>query len=247
MTKKINIYLIFLGIVVIGGGIFFYYWQYWRILPDKPATYYKIFDKTEILDGNETQASQVIEKLDKRLAKYQKTFAQMAGTNDETKLRALFYMNFVHMFGYYGKRESGLKEKTFQELLWGDEYFDCGTYAMFLAMLLDKAGFEFRTLAFYPGHGIVEIKFDNRWQVLDPTTNLWIDQSIEDQIAGKSRQIKEFFLTAEDLSNSKARENLTKGFKVNVIELKDFMLKIGQGSIARIGQYDYIKLADYQY
>lgn len=234
-------------ILTIVFGVLYYWQEFIYLSPTSSQTYYKIFNKEEILDGNESRAGEVVQKLDKRLKKYHKTFQKIAGIDNEQKLRALFMMNFVHMFGYYGKRESGLKETTFKELLWGDEYFDCGTYAMFLAMLLDKAGFEFRTLAFYPGHGIVEIKFDNRWQVLDPTTNLWIDQSIEDQIAGKSRQIREFFLTAEDPSNLKARENLTKGFKVNVIELKDFMLKIGQGSTARIGQYNYINLADYQY
>lgn len=108
-------WLIILTIIVILSGAGFYYFQYVRILPNSAATYYKIFDKNEILDGNETKADQVIEKLDKRLTKYQKTFAKLAGTDDEYKLRALFYMNFVHMFGVYGKRE--LKENTLKDLL----------------------------------------------------------------------------------------------------------------------------------
>ena len=244
MKKFWPIIVIVILVLIVGG---FYYSQYVRVLPNSAKTYYKIFNKNEILSGNEDNATIVDEKLDARLKKYHKTFAQIAGTTDEKKLKALFYMNFVHMSAYYGQRD--LQDLSLKELLWGGDFFQCGNYSVLLGMLLEKAGYEFRTLAIYPGHSIIEIKLDDRWQVFDPTTNLWIDQSIEDQIAGKAKNIKEFFLQAEDQNNSKAREHMADlKIKVNVIDLKNnFMKKIVPEGPVRVGQYDYIKFSDYKY
>ncbi|MFA6492765.1 MAG: hypothetical protein WCV58_01345 [Patescibacteria group bacterium] len=242
---KILYIILLLLIVAITGYL---YWRNYIYLdPNSSKTYYKIFNKNEILDGNEESAEIVLQKLDKRYSKYKSTFIKMAGTDNEDILKPLFYMNFVHMSAYYGER--GLKELSLKELLWGGEFLQCGNYAALLAILLDKSGYEYRTLAIYPGHGIVEIKFDDRWQVLDPTTNIWIDQSIEEQVAGKDKITKKFFLQAEDSSNKKAREHIDNPkIKVNVIDLRDkFMLKIVPGGPVRVGQYNYIKLQDYKY
>lgn len=232
--------IIFLILAV--GGVAWFKYNSTHLNPKSSETYYKIFDKNEILAGNEDSAAVVVQKLDKRLAKYHSTFVKMAGTSDEYKLRALFMMNFVHMFGFYGKRE--LKENTFKEVLWGSEYFHCGTNTLFLAMLLDRAGgYEFRTISTNNGsHGFVEIKFDGHWQILDPTINVWINKSAEELMAGQPRETKKFFLKAGDQLNEKAQEDV-----VRVINVKDFMLKLGQGYTAKIDKYNYINLADYQY
>jgi len=84
--------IIIIGALAFAGGAFVYFWQYDRILPNTPDTYYKIFNKLEILDGNETTAAEVEAKLDQRLTQYQKTWAHLAGTNDTVKLKALFYI-----------------------------------------------------------------------------------------------------------------------------------------------------------
>jgi len=238
--------LLVLGIVILLGGVFFYYWQYWRILPDEPETYYRIFNKNEILSGRETTAEEVNVKLDKRLARYQGTFAKIAGTNDQEELKALFYMNFVHLSAPYGKND--LTEKSLDYLLWKSEYHQCGSYTIMLSMLLEKAGYEQRTVSIDSGgHGYVEIKFDERWQILDPTTNIWIDKSTEELIAGDSRNIKNFFLMAEDLNNARAREHFGQ-VKVNVIHLRDrYMFKLGQSYSPKIDGYNYIDLKQYQY
>lgn len=227
-------------LAVIFAGIFI--WQKINLDPQSSETYYKIFNKDEILSGKETTASEVVQKLDKRLSHYHGTFEKMAGTRDETKLKALFYMNFVHMFGVYGKRD--LKEKTFKDLLWGGQNFHCGTNTLFLAMLLDRAGgYEFRTISTNNGaHGFVEVKFDGAWQILDPTINVWLNKSAEELMAGQPREAKKFFLKAGDQLNEKAQEDV-----VRVINVKDFMLKMGQGYTAKIDKYNYINLADYQY
>jgi len=219
----------------------FFIWQKINLDSQSSKTYYKIFNKDEILKGDETTASEVISKLDKRLNQYHRTFEKMVGKTSETKLKALFYMNFVHMFGIYGKRD--LKENTFQDLLWGGQNFHCGTNTLFLAMLLDKAGYEFRTVSTNNGsHGFVEIKFDNRWQILDPTINTWIDKSTEELIAGAPRQAKKFFLKAGDQLNEQAQEDV-----VRVINVKDFMLKLGIGYKGKIDNYNYMDLSHYQY
>ncbi|KKQ18740.1 MAG: hypothetical protein US31_C0002G0085 [Berkelbacteria bacterium GW2011_GWA1_36_9] len=239
--------LIFISILILALIGYFCWRQFIYLDPNSSKAYYKIFNKDEILDGNEDNATIVDQKLDKRLVKYHKTFAKMAGTTDERKLKALFYMNFVHMSAYYNERS--LKELSIKELIWGGDYLHCGNYTALLAMLLDKSGYEFRTLAIYPGHGIIEIKLNDRWQVLDPTTNIWLDQSIEEQVAGKHANSQVFFLTATDEKNSKAREHMSNlKVKVSVIDLRDkTMLKIAPNGPVRIGQYNYIKLSDYKY
>lgn len=224
MTKKIWVHLVILGIVAIASGAFLYYCQYLRILPNSAETYYKIFNKNEILSGNEDSATIVDQKLDARLKKYRKTFVQIAGTTDEKKLKALFYMNFVHFFGVYGKRE--LSELSLKEILWKSEYFHCGTNTTLLAMLLEKAGYEYRTVSINDGtHGMVEVKFDGKWNLLDPTSNLWFDKSTEELASGQLHTVKEFFMQAEDENNTKAREHMTvKEIECDLFCLKDQML-----------------------
>jgi len=239
--------IIFIGVLALASGAFFYYWQYLRILPNSPETYYKIFNKAEILDGNEETAVQVLTKLDKRYARHKRTFAKIAGTNDEKKLKALFYMNFVHFFGVYGKR--GLNELSLKEILWKSEYFHCGTNTTLLSMLLEKAGYEYQTVSINQGdHGIVEVKFNGKWNLLDPTSNLWFDKSTEELASGQPFTVKEFFMQAEDENNTKAREHM----KVLEIEcdlfcLKDQMLSIGDKFNVTIDKYNYIDLSKYQY
>lgn len=236
---KMILITVLIAIVFLAGYL---YWQkYYNLDPNKSQTYYKIFNKNEILDGNEDKAEIVAQKLDKRLTKYHKTFIKMAGTSDEYKLKALFYMNFVHMYGVYGKRN--LKENTLKDLLWGDENLHCGTTATFLAMLLDKTGYEFRTVSVGNGaHGFVEVKFENHWQILDPTINVWINKSTEELLSESERTNKQFFLKAADQFNQKAYEGI-----VRVINVQDMMLKLGPGYKPKIDKYDYIDLSQYQY
>jgi len=230
----------------LAGGIYYYYRSV-NLDPNSPKTYYKIFNKKEILDGRETTAQEVDAKLDARLKKYHRIFEKIAQTSDEQRLRALFYMNFVHMYGYYGSRN--LKEKTLKEILTGSEYFHCGTNTTFLAMLLDKAGFDFRTVSINDfQHGYVEVNFNGQYNLLDPTVNLWFDKSTEEIIAGEHPVVKAFFMQAEDLNNQKAREHLeNKDYKCNLFCLKNQMLSIGDKFKVKIDQYNYIDLSEYQY
>lgn len=230
-------------IIILTGGYFFYQYKFINVSPNAKESYYKIFNKDEILDGSEDNATIVDQKLDKQLKKYHKTFEKMAGTSDEKKLRALFYMNFVHMFGIYGARD--LKENTIKDLLSGDnEYQHCGTNTLFLAMLIDKTGdYEFRTVSVGNGaHGFIEIKFDNTWEVLDPTINIWINKSTEELLAGKERANKQFLLKAADQFNQKAYEGI-----VRVVNVQDMMLKLGPGYKPKIDKYNYIDLSQYKY
>lgn len=230
--------IIFIG-SLIGSGYFYH--KTYDLDPNSSATYYKIFNKNEILDGKETTALEVDKKLDKRLAQYHQTFAKIAGTNDEKKLKALFYMNFVHMHGIYGER--GLQENSIKDLLFGSENQHCGTNTLLLAMLLDKAGYEFRTVSVGKGaHGFVEIKFDDNWNIIDPTVNIWINKSTEELLSGDDRNNKQFFLKAADQFNQKAYEGI-----IRVINVQYMMLKLGPGYKPKIDQYDYIKLSDYKY
>ena len=238
--KKIFLVSVVILIFLVLGG-FFYWKNYIYLDPNSSQTYYKIFDKNEILNGRETTAREVDQKLDKRLEKYHSTFEKMAGTNDEKKLRALFYMNFVHMYGYYGERN--LKEQSLKEILWNGEYFQCGTFTTFLAMLLDRAGYEYRTVSIKNGaHGYVEVNFDKKWQILDPTLNIWINKSTEELLAGQERINKRFFLKTFDFNNEKANDIL-----IRVANVYDLMTKMGIGYQPKIDQYNYIDLSKYQY
>lgn len=244
--KKRSIFIILGLILVIAGGLFF--WRYFIYLdPKAPKTYYKIFNKSEILRGDETTASEVDAKIDRRLVQYHKTFAKLAGTTDEKKLKALFYMNFVHFFGYYGIRN--LNELSLKDILWGSEYFHCGTNTTLLSMLLEKAGYEYRTVSINRGgHGMVEVKFEGSWNLLDPTANLWFDKSTEELASGLPFTVKEFFMQAEDENNTKAREHMTvEGIKCNLFCLKKQMLLIGDKFKVTVDKYNYIDLSQYQY
>lgn len=238
---KLKWFLLFIFVeILIAGGVF-YYWKFVRVLPDTPVDYYTIFNKYEILDGSETTAAEVNEKLDKRLDQYQKSWINITGTEDPVKLKALFYMNFVRMYGFYGPRE--LKETSLKEILWGGEYFQCGTFTTFLSMLLDQAGYEFRTVSIGGGaHGYVEIKFDGNWQILDPTINLWIDKSTEDLLKGESRNEKRFFLKTFYYQNPNGADVL-----LQVANVFNLMTKMGLGYQPKIDQYNYIDLKQYQY
>ena len=225
--KNFYLGLIIVALFVIFAAGGYYYYQAIRLDPNSPKTYYKIFNKNEILDGQETTAQEVDAKLDARLKKYHRSFEKIAQTADEQKLRALFYMNFVHFFGVYGKR--GLNELSLKEILWKSEYFHCGTNTTLLSMLLEKASYEYRTVSINKaGHGIVEVKFDGKWNLLDPTSNLWFDKSTEELASGQPHTVKEFFMQAEDENNTKAREHMTvKEIKCNLFCLKKQMLSIG--------------------
>lgn len=228
---------------------FIIYWQFFRILPDEPKTYYKIFNYQEILKGSEDKAVTVDAALDKRLAKYEKTFSKIAGTEDEETLKALFYMNFVHFYGFYGKRV--LNELSIKEILWADtnRLFHCGTNTTLLEMLLEKGNFESRTLSINSGgHGLVEVKLNNKWNLLDPTTNIWYDAGMESIIAGEPYKMKIFFNQAEDEKNAPAREHMQdKDIKCNAFCLKSQMTAIGTKLKVRIDKYNYIDLSQYQY
>lgn len=238
-NKRIFIIILCFIASLVGGSIFYY--GLYHINPNDPSSYYKIFDKKEILNGQETTAQEVDQKLDKRLKKYHSTFEKMAGTNDENKLRALFYMNFVRMYGYYGDRD--LREQSLKEILWDGEYFQCGTFTTFLAMLLDRAGYEYRTVSIGNGaHGYVEVNFDGKWQILDPTVNIWINKSTEELLAGQERVAKRFFLKTFDFNNEKASDIL-----IRIANVYDLMTKMGTGYQPKIDQYNYIDLSKYQY
>jgi len=245
--RKWRYIIIIIGALALASGAFFYYWQYLRILPATPATYYKIFDRSEILAGNESTALEVDAKLDKRLERYHRTFEKLAGTTDEKKLKALFYMNFVHFFGVYGKRE--LNELSLKEILWKSEYFHCGTNTTLLSMLLEKAGYEYQTVSINKGgHGMVEVKFEGSWNLLDPTSNLWFDKSTKELARGQPFTVKEFFMQAEDENNTKAREHMkVLEIECNLFCLKDQMLSIGDKFNVIIDKYNYIDLSKYQY
>lgn len=240
--KGLAVLVLLLILIIVAMGGFFYWRAYVYLDPASSQTYYKIFNKEEILDGSETTAAEVDQKLDKRLKKYHKTFEEIAGTSDEKKLRALFYMNFVHMFGEYGQRT--LSDKTFKELLWDNsENGQCLTNTIFLEMLLDRAGYEFRTVGIRGkgDHGYAEVKFDDGWQILDPTVNLWINKDTEELLTGAQRENKRFFLKATDQPDN-------HDYRSSVINLLDRMLIIGRGYQPTMSEYNCcFNLSEYQY
>lgn len=216
-----------------------------EIQKNLPATYEEIFAYDKFLTGKEETAKEVADKLDLQLKRNRAKFIKIAGTKDNKELRVLFYMNFVSFYGYYYERDLPEK-KTFKHLMWNTRFNNCGSSTMILAMLLDRAGYSYRTVAINNmSHGYIEVKLPNGWHVLDPTTNIWINRGTEDLMAKKPASVKSFYLRAENANDQKARMHLERGF--DVLKLRENMQKIGNGFDAKVDKYNYIDLKVWKY
>ena len=206
--------------------------------------YYSMFDKTKILDGKETTAEEMVAKIDVQFQEYKETFRDLINLEDtdERTLRALFIMNFVSFTNYYGTPDLQETADTIKSLVWDIKSANCQTNAMLLQMLLEKAGYESRTIAISGrSHGYNEVRINGKWNVLDATTNIWIDRSTQELIDGKVGAVNKFFVDENDLSNVEYSDD------TSLTSLRIKMSYLGTDFRPEISAYNYVDLSTWKY
>lgn len=216
-----------------------------RYTDEEKELYYEIFNKTKILDGSEDTAEKILFKLDQRFEEKERDFKDLTnleGVYDKKMLKAVFMMNFVSFTNPYGTPDIDNNPKNIQTLIWKIKNANCQTNVMLMQMLLEKAGYEAKTVTINgKSHGYNEVKVGWRWHILDATTNIWINRSTQELMDGKKGDVRKFFVDETDVENpSYSSEN-------NPSDLRTKMVDLGQGFRPIISGYDYLDLKEWQY
>lgn len=100
----------------------------------------------------------------------------------------LFLSDFIHKSKHYPPRNTK-ETQTFNNLY---EYFTrlnyahCGQKPYALRLLLKEFGLQSRVISYSDlfgwAHGFLEIKVQDKWQILDPTFNMFFNIGVEDII-----------------------------------------------------------------
>jgi hypothetical protein len=211
--------------------------------------YYEIFDKEKILDGSEKTAQEVLNKVDNQYQKYQSQFkdlANLTNVNNDRVMKALFIMNFVSFSNYYGNPDTSQNSKSIETLIWKIKNSNCETNSTLLEMLLEKSGYEARTIAINGlNHGYNEVKIDGTWNILDATTNIWINNSTEDILNGSKKQVQKFFLKGSDSDNPEVKKLNYSGNDLSDLRVK--MTNLGEEFKPIISNYNYVDLKLWTY
>jgi len=207
--------------------------------------YYTMFNKEKISDGTEVSAKQVLAKIDANFIEDKDEFVDLTNLEylrNEKLVRALYILNFVSFSSNYGTPDQKQGEQGIKDLLWTIGTSNCQTNTMLLQMLMEKAGYESRTIAINNlSHGFNEVKIDGRWQIFDATTNLWINEGFESLMAGKTGKAKEFFLKEADYDNVNYAED------TDLSILRNDMVGLGQNFKPTSFKYNYVDLSNWQY
>lgn len=120
------------------------------------------------------------------------------------RLKALFAMYVIHVSHPYGSAEN---PRSFLRYVRENKFAHCGLYGYFQSRLLDAFDLEWRYVFVSSGeHGWIEVLIDGRWEVFDATTNLWIDRSGFELLAGHRRQYRAFYRPWSDRERPDARQ-----------------------------------------
>lgn len=145
----------------------------------------------------------LLEALQKDFAKKQKQLEKELESRGISKALSLaFYLNvFIHQSKHYTPR--GVEEKvSLKDLI---DYFTqlkfghCGQKPYALEMLLEKFGIQSRVISYSDifgwAHGFVEVFIDEKWQILDPTFNVYFNIGVQEIIANPycKRKVLSFF------------------------------------------------------
>ncbi|MBD5164441.1 transglutaminase-like domain-containing protein [Helicobacter sp.] len=118
------------------------------------------------------------------------------------QLAFCFYLNvFIHKSKHYTPRE--LKESvqfaTLIEYFIKLQYGHCGQKSYALCMLLENFGIEARVISYSDifgwAHGFCEVFINEKWQILDPTFNMYFDIGVQEIIKNPycKRKILSFY------------------------------------------------------
>lgn len=247
-------------LILIGLGV--YYFNYNKISADIPekvlpaqiikfsdeekSIYYEMFDKNKILDGSESDAKEILDKIDISFSKnkpYFQDLANLEDVKDDKILKAVYLMNFVSFSHPYGSHNKGDGSSSIKNLIWNIEESDCETNTELLAMLLEKKGYENRTVSVDDGyHGFNEVKLNGEWQILDATSNLWFDKSAENLISGRTGRVRKFFLKDLDIERSNAS---TSDFDLTYLRIQ--MASLGTDFIPQKISYNFVDFSKWSY
>lgn len=100
-----------------------------------------------------------------------------------------FYLNvFIHKTKHYTPREvsENVKFENLLEYFTKLEFGHCGQKPYAFVMLLEHFGIESRVVSYSDifgwAHAFVEVLIDSRWQILDPTFNVYFNIGVQEVI-----------------------------------------------------------------
>ena len=126
---------------------------------------------------------------------------------DETRLRALFGMYIVHVDVPYNVVD--VLPVTLLDFVQSSTAH-CGTYSLAQSQIYDAFGLTWRfVLADGGWHGIMEVLVGRQYETFDATSNVWVNLSIGEMIAGMTytvmdepRRYREFYAPVLDPTTS---------------------------------------------
>jgi hypothetical protein len=72
-------------------------------------------------------------------------------------------------------------------------------------------------------HAFLEVRINGQWELFDPTTNIWIDHSAEELMAGIPRIYRAFYTPVLDIT----RPDFRNAFTHSLLELRLLMPRLG--------------------
>lgn len=132
---------------------------------------------------------------------------------DDARLRALFGMYITHLAVPYGIVEHA--PESLVEFA-SAPTAHCGTYADAQSRIYDALGVTWRRIHVDGGwHGLLEALIGRRYETFDATSNVWLDKSVGELLAGMERESRMFYSPIFDAQASDAyRAHLELGYSV---------------------------------
>jgi hypothetical protein len=139
---------------------------------------------------------------------------------NETRLKALFVMNVVHISHVY---DSVTDPGSFLDYL-KQSGSHCGTYSHYEGAILEQFALLWRTQNISGGtHTWVEVNVDGQWEIFDATINTWIDHSGAELMRGSTRTYRYFYTPMLDA----ARTDVVNPYLESAQELRTLMPGLG--------------------
>jgi hypothetical protein len=138
-------------------------------------------------------ATRDAEALDRIVAYYVAHRDQIAANlqeENDTRLKALFVMNIVHISHVYDSVDD---PGSFIAYV-AQSGSQCALYARYEAEVFDHFGLQWRLRGISGGtHVWVEVNVDGQWEIFDATINTWINRSGEELLQGAERAYRYFY------------------------------------------------------
>jgi hypothetical protein len=158
-----------------------------KIFEARPPTFLPTL--REITGGAQSDAEAYDRIVDYYVAHHQQIADALEETN-ETRLKALFVMNVVHISHIY---EAVTDPGSFLAYL-EQQGSQCGPYSHYESEIMDRFGLNWRIQLLSQGyHAWVEVNVDGQWEIFDATINAWISRSGAELMQGAERSYRYFY------------------------------------------------------